>query len=355
MRNEGSLSPAKSGAGSPAAHGDNLPYRSPLTPWPGSGKLGRAAAGISRVVWRLGLRLFAGRRYWHNRRFDHRLRCLPDEADPCRGFIVWQQRHVVPVTLASAGPGIRDAGSSCNLIASGPSILAIPARQRLLDRYSVVVNGAHAAIDRGGRKFSLYVVTDPQFVRQKWDLFVAGLDSARIFAADHRVFVEVLERDPRALAGRRLILFNNLRYPYLVNREDVTAFRDLPDIWINANGQCFSANPSLGFFPADTVIYICLQLLCGWRFRDILIFGMDLDGDRRSYVEAVPAPSWLVQRYKGSIEPSLQLAAAAARARGISIWNCSPVSVLPETILPKLAPEQALEAQPDPARIGLLA
>jgi hypothetical protein len=140
-----------------------------------------------------------------------------------------------------------------------------------------------------------------------------------------------------------------------MNREDVTAFRDLPDVWTNASGQCFSANLSLGFFPADTVVYICLQLLCGWDFRDILIFGMDLTGARRSYFESDPAPSWLAQRYKGSIEPSLELAVAAARARGISIWNCSPASMLPDSILPKLAPEQALEEQFNPARISLLA
>ena len=39
----------------------------------------------------------------------------------------------------------------------------------------------------------------------------------------------------------------------------------------------------LGFFPGDTVVYVCLQLLCGWKSREILIFGMDLSGARCAF------------------------------------------------------------------------
>jgi len=311
---------------------------------------GRVATQIRRAARRIGVRLLAGRRGWHNRVFDSRFLCLPDEAHPDRGFMVWEQRYVFPVTHAAAGPGLAEAGRSCHLIASGPSLLAIPARHRLLDRYSVVVNGAHAAVDRGGRRFDLYVVTDPRFVRDKWELFCAGLDSARAFAADHRVFVEVLERDPQVLVGRRLVLFTNLRCPYRMRRDNDTTWCAHPGVQVGANGCGFSANLELGVFPGETVVFPCLELLCGWNFREIFVFGLDLSSGRRSYAEADPAPSLLARQYEEFIEPSLRLAAQVARARGIAIWNCSPTSVLPESILPKLVPEWALRETGSGAR-----
>ena len=313
-----------------------------FTGWTQTAVPPRWATPIRRTVRRIGLRLFAGRRYWHNRAFDDRFACLPDEARAGHGFIVWEQRHVFPVLHPSVGPGRINAGRSCHLIASGPSLLAIPARQRLLDRFSVVVNGAHAAVDRAGRRFDLYVVTDPRFVRDQWDLFCAGLNAARAFAGDHRIFVEVLQRDPHVLVGRRLILFNNLRCPYQRRRDDDSAWCAYPGVAVGANGCGFSANPEVGVFPGETVVYPCLQLLCGWHFREIYVFGMDLSGGRRSYAEAEPAPSQLTRQYEEYIKPSLRLAAAAARARGVAIWNCSLASALPESILPKLAPERAL-------------
>jgi hypothetical protein len=279
---------------------------------------------------------------WHNRVFDRRFLCLADDAQPDHGFIVWDRCNVFPVVHAAAGPGLCDLAGGCNVIASGPSVLDIPNRQRLLDRYSVVVNGAHAAVERGDRRFDLYVVTDPSFVHRNWDLFCAGLDVARSFAADHRVYVEILERDPRVLAGRRLVLFNNPCEPYLGRRIGPEAWRDLPRVRVSSEGAAFSGDPSVGVFPGETVVYSCLQLLCGWGFRDIYLFGVDLTGGVRSYAEAVPAPSRLRCQYEKAILPSFRLAAEAARAWGVALWNCSPVSLLPTEVLPKLAPEIAL-------------
>jgi len=126
-------------------------------------------------------------------------------------------------------------------------------------------------------------------VRDKWELFCAGLDSARAFAADHRVFVEVLERDPQVLVGRRLVLFTNLRCPYRMRRDNDTTWCAHPGVQVGANGCGFSANLELGVFPGETVVFPCLELLCGWNFREIFVFGLDLSSGRRSYAEAGPA------------------------------------------------------------------
>lgn len=232
---------------------------------------GALSVGAKRFARRVRLRLFARRPFWHNRAYDGRFLCLPDTARPGHGYLIWDERIVLPVT--------------------------------------------HAA---------------------------AGLDAAKTFAANHRVFVEILQRDPQLLVGRRLVLFTDLRQPYLGPRNDKAAWRRLPGVMLAPNGLGFSLNPAVGVFPDDTVIYPCLQLLCGWGFRQIFVFGMDLTGAQRSYREDYPAPSFLVRDYASAVLPSFELATRAASAWGITIWNCSPASVLPEHVLPKLAPEPAL-------------
>ena len=310
--------------------------------WTNRAPSGALSVGAKRFARRVWLRLFARRPFWHNRAYDGRFLCLPDTARPGHGYLIWDERIVLPVTHAAAGPGPGNLAGGCNIVASGPSILEIRDRQRLLDRFSVAVNGAHAAVPRGDRQFDLYVVTDLQFIKGRWDLFRAGLDAAKTFAANHRVFVEILQRDPQLLVGRRLVLFTDLSQPYLGPRNDKAAWRRLPGVMLAPNGLGFSLNPAVGVFPGDTVIYPCLQLLCGWGFRQIFVFGMDLTGAQRSYREDYPAPSFLVRDYASAVLPSFELAARAASAWGITIWNCSPASVLPEHVLPKLAPEPAL-------------
>ena len=291
----------------------------------------------------LGLHFLGGRRTWHNRVFDERFACIADKDRPYHGSLVWDQNIVLPVVHAAAGLGTCNLEAGCNIIASGPSLLQVPDRERLLDRFSVVVNGAYAAVERGARRFDLYVVTDHRFVRNDWDRLCAGLEASHMFATHHHIYMEILKRDPRVLADRRLMLFTNLNRPYLGPRLEREASYNSPDVRVLRQHVACCFDPAVGAFTGRTVVFFCLQLTCGWGFRDIYLWGVDMTGGARNYVEAAPAPSYLLSCLDDEILPSFRLAAQMASERGIRLWNCSPVSRLPVEFFPRLEPDVAFK------------
>ncbi|WP_420468263.1 hypothetical protein [Panacagrimonas sp.] len=233
-------------------------------------------------------------------------------------------------------------GGSVHIVLSGPSIATIAEPTRLAMRPTVVVNGSFRVLLDAGCSADLYVVSDVGFVRRQWSRFVAGVRASRALALDHRVLLEVLRRDPEALAGKQLRLFDNLLRPYgrsarwwsgaipaTVRRRDRTA--------------AFSVDPAFGYFPSCTVAYLALQMAASQRPARIVLFGLDLGGARRYYDEAQPEQSMLQRDLQRCILPHLRLAAQTLADLGIAVHNASPDSAVPASIFPRMSPSEYLQ------------
>ena len=104
----------------------------------------------------------------------------------------------------------------------------------------------------------------------------------------------------------------------------------------------FSKDLTLGIFQSGTVIYNAVQFAYGIGFKELYIFGMDLSAAGRFYPEDVPETSALCESYESKIKPAFELVRQYVAEERLTIFNCSPQSRLPDTIMRKMDPDTAL-------------
>jgi KDO transferase-3 len=89
-----------------------------------------------------------------------------------------------------------------------------------------------------------------------------------------------------------------------------------------------------------------MQIAYHLGFRRLFLLGMDLGGAGaaiRFYEDSASGrPSMLDQDYWRYILPSFQVLSASREKLGLTVYNLSPSSRLPESVIPKVSLDEAL-------------
>ncbi len=243
----------------------------------------------------------------------------------------------------------REKSPKALIVATGPSIKEVDT-SRFNEAFVIGVNGAIALQDTQAVAFDAYVVVDPGFIRDRFNLFKRVIEQGIPCFLTFHCIRQACQIDENVLQGANIILVEFLNNRFNKPRLAADAFyrwaqeqeglRLCSEVSPGNDKVGFSLNPKLGFYDGATVAYWALQIAGNIGFDVIGIAGMDL-GDAntapRFYErEGDIVPSTLLNHYHSSIEPSFRLAVRVLQDRGQKAYNLSLISSLPEEIMPKL-------------------
>lgn len=287
-----------------------------------------------------------GHKYRHMAKISRHLRI-----DTTHHGLFWREEPLCNLAPFSQIKNYRFAETAF-IVASGPSIKSLDIKP-LQDKHTFGVNGSILKFIESGITPTYYVISDEDFIYNRPQLIshiLSNPDCHCFFTP--QALSAICEINPNLLKGHpKITLFHNhfkeygkaaLEYP-----EIAQLAADDPEI-ISQDGRIgFSLNPEKGIFSAHTVPYFALQIAYGLGFRVINLIGMDLgsaNGETRFYEQGITAmPSHLDRDYINTILPSFEIVGELCRNKTVQVFNLSPTSRLPASIIPKKSFCQALE------------
>lgn len=287
-------------------------------------------------------RICKPRSYWHNRKFHPFLNIVHETPEVY--VIFWRGRRIAQATPASV---VNEQHRICNIIGSGPSINEIKNKRLLFNDRTICVNGSFIIARDIGAKPDYYMVCDSGFIRRKFDLFTSAALNSKKVVLDAMTINSLCEIAPLLLTQLHIIYCEDIKHPFKklgLKKAQDRKQKEFERFLINHSryNVAFSKDLSLGVFPAGTVVYNAIQFAYGIGFKELRIFGMDLSADGRFYPEDIPEPSVLCESYESGIEPGFELVKQYVTEKQLTIFNCSPQSRLPDTIVRKIDPDTAL-------------
>lgn len=214
------------------------------------------------------------------------------------------------------------SGEDIYIVGSGPSInkqnLSL-----LRDRKVIFLNGAMSLVEKCGLTPYFVSVSDSSFCVKRASMFSLlpkGTNLLLSFAA----MKDLYYLNPSAVTENNVYLLLTL------------------DDWVHAyldaeKGMEAFANLDYGSMNAGTVMADCIRLSAFLGAANTYLLGLDIgnSAEPRFYETAGDAAkSGLLRNYESRILPFMKLAARYFRAKGLGLYNCSPVSRLPYDVIP---------------------
>lgn len=285
-----------------------------------------------------------------------RFRIVADNSG--RQIVQWRNRSVADLQPLSPLRGSQQ-GRSCFVLAAGPSLAEVDLAA--VSGHSLFgVNGAVAKTVAAGRyerhRLTHYVITDRDFVEHRLGLVQA------VFAAQPHVFLSaqamsaICERDAQLLARAPVSLIETHFCPYGKPRltpaqiEALTAAT--PTLYASSWRIGFSRDIEIALFSAHTVVFYAVQIAAYLGFRSIFMLGTDFGSDgaqvrfyeqRGGPFSRTARPSRMEKDFEKFIRPGFEaMQRACADDPGLQVYNLSPRSRLPESIIPRLTLDEAV-------------
>jgi Kdo-III transferase WaaZ len=235
------------------------------------------------------------------------------------------------------------------VIGSGPSLNSQDL-SKLADKTVVLMNGSYHLASEIAFTQVIYIVTDFDFIRGHPELVFRALKSNAccIFPSD--CVRAICDIDPDILRRCPFIAIDDIqRVPNL----PMMKFRQFEQ-WASQQTNIhydisrstkdhfigFSENLQLGFFRGGTVMYVALQIACYLNPQRLYIMGFDIgNSSQPRFYESSDnkKPSHLLQDYQRFIEPAVRLFSEKVLPhKQLTVYNLSPVSKLPRSIIPFL-------------------
>lgn len=109
-------------------------------------------------------------------------------------------------------------------------------------------------------------------------------------------------------------------------------------VWGSRNRSIgFSKNLTHGFFDARTVLYLALQLAYHAGFSKVILVGADMNQSAGRFYEtdgSSISPCGLDQHFHSRILPSLKLMSDKVVGKEFAVYNLSPSSRIPSSVIP---------------------
>ena len=277
---------------------------------------------IESILWEIKCRI-KGKGWRHNRRFPPSFR-IREEND----HLEFSTSNGNSTSGLLARTMENTQSGDCNILLSGPSVKSIQNPDLLGKRYTIAVNGSPELLLKYGIACNAYVVTDRSFLRKRTADFLRFARHSENCFLSYDGIMALLNTGVR-MDGVRICVFERSKSPFRKYRR----IREQP---------YFARSFSKGLGTYGTIAYTALQVAFCLGFRKVYLFGLDLSLEGRFY----PEEEMLLQRLHhnwqtGIIEPFTLVGGMVTKGEW-SVINCSTQSMLPESILPKMDPNQAL-------------
>lgn len=254
--------------------------------------------------------------------------------------IYWKKEHLgrtAPLPKAIKGEDLW-------ILATGPSIKDLDL-SKLQGHKVLGLNGAIATCQEVGISPSHYAITDRDFFEHRMPLVVDAVNSGAHCLFSVNGLARICEQAPQLLTSGKISLLQTVnRYyglPQLSANDLVEALQHHPSLSISSDGDSkigWSRHISHGVFTANTIAYIGCQIAESLGAENAYLLGMDLGSPTntpaRSYEDGQKArPTTLDKDYESTILPSFEL--LRDTETHCRFWNLSPVSRLPESVMPR--------------------
>ena len=243
----------------------------------------------------------------------------------------------------------------CFIVATGPSIKSLDLNQ-LKGRCLFGVNGATALTETHGLQFKFYAVIDDSFAKNKFSLVKSAIESGAHCLFSYRVIKAICDQDPNLLKQGNIYLLQDINGRYDGFRLSADKFyfhkKDHPYLVLHdthhpeETNVGFSKNIELGAFDGGTVAFWACQVAYYIGFPNLFILGMDLGSSGKATRfydnEKNALPCYLDDDYEKAIKPAFETFAHVLQDDSMKVFNLSLNSRLPDSIIPKLSFEEAL-------------
>ena len=243
------------------------------------------------------------------------------------------------------------------LIATGPSINELDL-SLLKDKTIMGLNGAIVSCEKHNIPPDYYAITDRDFFEHRMHLVEKAMQSGAHCFFSFNGLARICELAPDLLKTAKVSLIETVNRQYntpqlspeeLYNNCSLDEDLEFPDFNLPKLG--WSHDLSKGVFTANTVAYIGCQIAAQLKPKRVFILGMDLGSSgaahARSYESGKNArPTTIDRDYEKDILPAFRLLSTLQLTT--KFYNLSTRSRLPESVMPKLTFDKALETTSSP-------
>lgn len=223
------------------------------------------------------------------------------------------------------------------ILGSGPSVNNLDL-SKLKKEKVIFLNGAVTSITKVDNPF-LEVISDASFVRNRSSL-LTNLRNDLKFAVTFDVFRELALFDEKIAENYEFSIMNeypNYKEKSAILNELARKFGEFLEEEAAGDLLSLFLDPRLGFFHTGTVMSNAIQIAFYLGFKEIFLLGFDLGNaglprfyERREDV----VRSGLLNDYEEHIKPFMLLTKLASEKTGVAVYNCSPTTLLPYSIIP---------------------
>jgi len=265
------------------------------------------------LLFRIKLRVLGGQKNWHNRRFPPSFKGQISED----ALELSYKGHSMNVQWLSSLKG----SGACNIILSGPSVTEIKKQRLLGSNFNIWVNGAVCLAQEVNIKPSLYLVSDPSYIKKRMADFVSFSNSSSKTLINFASLSELLKRVDSI--NDRFYLFDDSRMPFREPSEFPVRF------------------PENAIRGGHSVAVSAIRIAFRMGFSEVFLYGLDLGGGSRFYQEGRAEPSYMNRDFE-VIRREMREISMEASSLGVKLWNCSPNSRLDSSIIKHIEPNVAL-------------
>lgn len=273
-----------------------------------------------RQIVKIVFQILRGRSRAHWQDSWPHLRVIRDETGA--GQILWKGRPAGQLLPARLPGGLAEI----TIVGSGPSLREQDV-SRLPAHSAILLNGAIGLAPKCAPL--ALAVEDERFVWRHRTM-LAGAPTDCLWMLSPSVMRALLSEDASTLAGRRIILIDNILKPVHAPRRTADDPALAAILCRGADGAGFSRDPARGIMPAGTVAFTALQFAVAARPGLVRLAGIDLSNaaaPRFYETESDMAPSGLVDGL-GRILAGFALARRCAAEAGVTLTCASRVSAL---------------------------
>jgi KDO transferase-3 len=250
-------------------------------------------------------------------------------------------------------------GEACFLLGTGPSIKALDLKA--LHQFPLIgVNGAIAVMQPLGLRPRHYTVTDLDFFANRFSMIRAVIESGSdcfFSAGGLRI---IAERAPELLRqGEHFYLSEVVNRAHDQPRRSQETFLEwasqIPSLVLPSPPRDddsrvgWSRDLRHGVFCSRTILFRALQMAAFLGYRRLYVLGMDLNyrgPASRAYEEGKDArPTKIERDFEPFILPAFRVLQQEIDEGRLEVFNLSNASRLPESVIPRLSLEAALERE----------
>lgn len=210
------------------------------------------------------------------------------------------------------------------IIGSGPSIRSQHIK-KLKNRNTILLNGAVSLIESSGLHPLCVLIVDELFCRKRLNLLEKippGTNLVLTFPA----IKEIAFERPEIIRENKVFVLHEKR----------GSFSDAPVF--HENNLFLFDKPTRGVFRAGTVMSAAIQLAAFLKVQSVYLLGLDIgnaESEPRFYETGKDkVRTGLLRDYEELILPFMKLASVWYDQHGLNIFNCSPVTKLPYSVIP---------------------